>query len=420
MEKIKYLIIGGGISGLSLARELGSDYIIVDKESSLGGLCRTHYVKDFVWDYAGHFFHFTNDKLKKLFEDSYNKSDIVLCKKNTKIYFDGYYIDYPFQKNIHQLKKDDFIQCLYYLYFRENKTSYANFLEMLYGKFGKGITDKFLKPYNEKLYACHLNDLDVDSMGRFFPYADIDGIIKNMMFPDNESYNENFRYPKMGAQSFIDILQSKINDENVRLKTTVESIDIKNKVAFLNNQEIKFDYLINTAPFDEFVKLYNPKLDRKVLSANKVLVFNIGFNDKTNIGDVHWIYFPSKEYVFYRVGFYDNILASARGSIYVEIGFDREETLSNEEIEKLFARVLKDLKNTGVISNQKVDAYEALVINPGYVHITKESNSFVARELMTLKLSNIYSIGRYGRWTYCSMEDCILDAIRLSEILKSD
>ena len=51
---------------------------------------------------------------------------------------------------------------------------------MLYGKFGKSIVEKFLKPYNEKLYATDLRNLDVDAMGRFFPYADKEAIINNM------------------------------------------------------------------------------------------------------------------------------------------------------------------------------------------------------------------------------------------------
>ena len=42
---------------------------------------------------------------------------------------------------------------------------------MLYQKFGKSIAENFLIPYNEKLYACDLDELDEESMGRFFPYA---------------------------------------------------------------------------------------------------------------------------------------------------------------------------------------------------------------------------------------------------------
>ena len=45
----------------------------------------------------------------------------------------------------------------------------SNFKEMLYARFGRGIAEKFLIPYNEKLYACDLGALDSDAMGRFFP-----------------------------------------------------------------------------------------------------------------------------------------------------------------------------------------------------------------------------------------------------------
>ena len=83
----------------------------------------------------------------------------------------------------------DFINCLYDLYFRQEKNKYENFEEMLYGKFGKSITEMFLKPYNEKLYACKLNILDADAMGRFFPYADFKEIIFNMRQKDKTSYN---------------------------------------------------------------------------------------------------------------------------------------------------------------------------------------------------------------------------------------
>ena len=58
---------------------------------------------------------------------------------------------------------------------------------MLYGKFGKSITEMFLKPYNEKLYACDLTKLDKDAMGRIFPNADIKAIINNMKDSKNTS-----------------------------------------------------------------------------------------------------------------------------------------------------------------------------------------------------------------------------------------
>ena len=121
-----------------------------------------------------------HSEIKEKFLNVIPKEDIIYQDKCTKILYKNDLIDYPFQTNIHQLEKQEFIDCLYDLFNKEEKDKYDNFLDMLYGKFGKSITEKFLKPYNEKLYAVDLKELDVDAMGRFFPYANIKDIINNM------------------------------------------------------------------------------------------------------------------------------------------------------------------------------------------------------------------------------------------------
>ena len=40
-ENVKYLIIGGGISGLTAADYLKKDYLLLEKEMEVGGYCRT-------------------------------------------------------------------------------------------------------------------------------------------------------------------------------------------------------------------------------------------------------------------------------------------------------------------------------------------------------------------------------------------
>ena len=111
MKKTKYLIIGAGLSGITLARYLEKDYLIVEKENEPGGFCRTIRKKDFVWDYAGHFFHFKTDEFKELFKKLMDPKDIIYNEKCTKILYKNKLIDYPFQTNIHQLDKEDFIRC---------------------------------------------------------------------------------------------------------------------------------------------------------------------------------------------------------------------------------------------------------------------------------------------------------------------
>ena len=410
MTKVKYLILGAGISGLSFANYLDSkDYIILEKENEPGGLCRTHKIDEYVWDYAGHFFHFKNEDSKNFFKPTLNNEKCVEQIKTTKIYFKNNYIDYPFQKNNHQLEKEDFIDCLYYLFFKNEKEDYSSFKDMLFGKFGKGICERFLIPYNEKLYACDLDYLDKDAMGRFFPYANIEDIIKNMKNKSNSSYNDTFIYPINGAQTVISYLMSKLEKSNVHLNEEVIDIDVTNKIVKTKNETYKFEYLINSIPFNIFNKLCNG--EELELSWNRVLVFNIGFDlpaiDKT----IHWIYFPEKEYNFYRVGFYNNILKKEKLSIYVEIGFNKDEPIN---IDEQYQKTLENLKKCGIIENHKVVAKESILMDPAYVHISNKSNEDVSKVIEKLSQNNVYTIGRYGSWTYSSMEDCYMQAKNLA------
>ena len=418
MNKIntKYLIIGAGISGLMFANCKKDDYLIVEKESEIGGYCRTIYQDGFIWDYAGHFFHFKTDEMKKFFMDNMKDEKLINQVKNTKIYYKGNLIDYPFQTNIHQLEKQEFIDCLYDLYNKSEKENYDSFLDMLYGKFGKSIVEKFLKPYNEKLYACDLNLLDKEAMGRFFPYANINQIINNMKEANNASYNNTFMYPENGAMSFLSKLYNNLDKTRVKLKTSIVSINYEKKIAITSNdEEIQYEYLINTIPLNHFLKLTESNEDKKLndnLSYNKVLVFNLGFEKKSDF-DEHWIYFPDKEINFYRVGFYDNILNSDRLSMYIEIGYNKDD--DNIDIEDQLRKTIENLKKVGIVKDNKLVSYSTILMDPAYVHIQTKTNEQVESWKEKRKNDYVFSIGRYGGWTYCSMEDAMIAAKTLAE-----
>ena len=418
--KTKYLIIGAGISGLTFASYCKKNYLIIEKDSEVGGYCKTHYNKDYVWDYAGHFFHFKTDEFKKKFIDSLDKNDFVTQDKKTFIYFDDKLIDFPFQTHIHELSKDKFIDCLYDLFNKEEKENYDNFLDMLYGKFGKSITEMFLKPYNEKLYAVDLTKLDKDAMGRFFPYADIKAIIDNMKQNKVNSYNNTFMYPKKGAQVIIDVLMKDIDENKILLNSVIQSINLEDKKVILTDgTEIYYEYLINSMPFDKFLKLTNNKeyIDfSNELTYNKVLVFNLGFNKKSKYNDHHWLYFPDKNINFYRVGFYDNILGADKLSMYIEIGYPKDAVITDEDINRQLSLTLDNLKKCGIIDDTfSLEAYESIVMDPAYVHIDAQNDLKVRKIMKDLANKNVYSVGRYGAWTYCSMEDCMVEAKELSE-----
>lgn len=406
------LIVGAGISGLAYAAALPhDDYLIVEKENQIGGYCKTVYKDDYVWDYSGHFFHFQRPNIRDFVIGLMAKEEILKVFKNTQIYYNGILVDYPFQMNIHQLEKDEFIDCLYDL-FDVQETNFETFKTMLYTKFGKSIAEKFLIPYNEKLYATDLNKLDVDAMGRFFPFANKEEIILNFKKEQNLSYNSFFLYPKKGAIKIIDSIATHVDKDKISLGEYLISVDLSSQIAQTNKRTIKYDNLVSSIPFPFLLDACKVNYDVNTYSWNKVLVFNLGFDKKGNDIKNNWIYFPDSEYVFYRVGFYDNIIGQNKMSLYVEIGFNHLDDVIIDE--KLYLdRVLNDLMKVGIVTDHKLIAHCSVLMDPAYVHITKESEKDKVDKMNLLNSKSVYSIGRYGEWKYCSLEDNIYDAFKL-------
>lgn len=402
------VIIGAGITGLCYAMFSNNpNYIILEKEPEIGGYCRTIKRNGFVWDYSGHFFHFRDSYIRDLILSGI-KDNMLTLDKHTRIKYKDIFVDYPFQKNIHQLSKAELIDCLYDL-FTERNDEYSNFQEMLYSKFGKSIAEKFLIPYNEKLYACNLNDLDKDAMGRFFPYAEREEIIRNFKVNNNTSYNDKFLYPQNGAMEYVKSVYNKIDKSRILLNTQVDHISIsESKITLSTGEEINYDRLISTIPFPELLRISNTEYDPSVYTWNKVLVFNLGFDVKGNDTVDHWLYFPEKKYCFYRVGFYDNILNQGCMSLYVELGFDKNDLINPSE---WLGRVISDLRKAEIVRpDQTLVDYESIIMDPAYVHINSRSIVDVAAKKKELAKYHVYSIGRYGSWCYCSIEDNIKEA----------
>jgi protoporphyrinogen oxidase len=397
MKQTDILIIGGGVTGLSLASFLKSkDYLLIEKDDSLGGYCKTTISGDYIWDYSGHFFHFRNEEIKNYVLSEID-CELLEVNKITDIDYKGQIIDFPFQHNISQLNKEEYEECLNDLNTCgvEDKTTFKSYVR---STLGNGICDKFIIPYNEKLYACDLDKLEFDSMGRFFPKRN-----------NNNSYNDTFIYPVKGSYEYIKSILKRVDESKIQLNTEVIDIDLKNKIVKTNNGEIKFNKLVSTLPFDKLLKITNQPSE---LSSNKVVVFNLGFDKGSDI-KTHWRYFPNDE-IFYRVGFYNNILGQEKLSLYVEIGLEKTDTFDQVE---LLNTVLTDLRKSKVITDHNLIDYQFLMMNPAYVHITEKSKNTYQGWCKKYNPQKIFSIGRYGEWTYCSIEDNIIKAKEISDYL---
>jgi protoporphyrinogen oxidase len=426
---VDVLVIGAGVSGLGFANWLAGEaaargaaapsVLVVEAEDEPGGYCRTVVQDGFVWDYSGHFFHFRHPEIEAWLRARMPGQEVKTVRRQSRIRYAGVDVDFPFQKNIHQLPRQDFIDCLHDLYFAGSGVPAddaaagappGSFAAMLYARFGRSIAEKFLIPYNEKLYATDLGGLDQDAMGRFFPHADVAAIIRNMKAPDNAGYNATFTYPAGGAVQYVHALMRDLPDGAVALGERVVAIDPARRVATTTRREIGWKRVVSSAPLPALARLCGAAFDEAAFSWNAVLVFNLGFDRKGPAG-VHWMYFPDRARSFYRVGWYDNILGGDRMSLYVEIGAPAG---ARWDVDEMRARVLADLAAEGIVAGHQLVSWHSVVLDPAYVHITKPSIAETQRLRAELGAAGVHPVGRYGGWTYCSIEDNLVETRALA------
>jgi len=423
VEAADIVVIGAGASGLSFAnwyRQLhpAATVLVLEADAEPGGYCKTVVQGGFVWDYSGHFFHFKDPSIEQWLRERMPGQEIRTVVKKSTIRYAGLDIDFPFQKNIHQLPRDEFLECLVDLYFRPTGDAPTSFGEMLYQRLGTSITEKFLRPYNEKLYAVDLERLDPDAMGRFFPHADIADIIANMRpkppgTVGDGGYNATFTYPAGGAIQYINALLADLPADTVCCGEPVTQIDLGAREVVTPKRRIRFGKVVSSAPLPALARMAGMVHDASVFTSNKVLIWNLGFDRKGPRG-VHWMYFPDRTLSFYRVGFYDNIFDTDRMSLYVEIGATHNAAVDEPALRE---RVLRDLVREGIVDGHQLLEHHHVVLDPAYVHITKASLAETQRVRDGLALAGVHSVGRYGGWTYCSIEDNMLETRALARTI---
>ena len=108
-------ILGGGLSGITLARILhgrGEDVFVLEAEQAIGGLCRSRNDAGFCFDTGGSHIIFSRDRevldfmLSVLGE---NRDERV---RNTRIFYKDRYVKYPFENGLSDLPKEDRYFCL--------------------------------------------------------------------------------------------------------------------------------------------------------------------------------------------------------------------------------------------------------------------------------------------------------------------
>jgi protoporphyrinogen oxidase len=418
-------ILGAGLAGLSLGYFLrGEEIEILEKNSIYGGLLRSVEEDGFTFDCSGGHIIFSKDErilgfIKKLLRGNFLKR-----RRNTKIYYRGRYIKYPFENGLWELPLRERYECLFS--FVENKIRIAkgelqeprNFREWLYYNYGRGIAERYLIPYNRKIWKHKLEEISCEWVHGRIPSPPIQDVIKSSLGIETEGYTHqlNFIYPARGGIFSLAKALAKPNERKIQLNFHIKKIRKAGNGWIVSGDEDERFYstIISTIPLPELINLLDApekvKDAASMLKYNSLLTIMVGVDGKIN--EYSWLYFPGRE-IFHKVSFPSNYseLAAPPGksSLIAEITYRREDG-------RIVEKAMRDLEK--IIERERIcytkifrTKYAYIIYDFGY-----RRNVDIIKKFLSKK--GIKICGRFAEWEYLNMDACIKRAKILAHDIK--
>jgi len=417
-------ILGAGLAGLSTAYHLKNrDYIIFEKDSHPGGLCKSFLMKGYTFDYAPHIFFTRNEYVKSLVNNLLGDNIATKIRK-AFIYIYGTHVEYPFEANLAGLPQNVIDECISgAMRAKENPREYHNFYEWIVNVLGEGVGKHYMIPYNQKIWKYDLKKMDYHWIAGRVPSPNIEEMKKGASGIQDKAFGPNatFSYPIKGGigaipNSFVPHIKNlKCNAEviNIRVRKNEIIISIRENEKI---KEYKFEKIFSSIPLPELFKIIEDvpndilKLSRKLVH-NSLLFAAIGV-DRPNITDKHWLYFPEKDYIFHRLSFPMNLSEKTtppkKSSIMIEVTFPMNDTINIEKSKEL---IHSGLINANLIKEKDtLEVFYTEIVKYAYVIYDLDHKKNVPKILEYLTANNIIPVGRFAQWEYINMDKTILNA----------
>lgn len=286
-----------------------------------------------------------------------------------------------------------------------------NFEEFIYKVWGAGIAKHFAIPYNKKLWAVPLSEMETSWLGGRVPLPDLEELIEGALHPAPKPMGPNavFGYPLRGGfQALMDGFLPHLTGE-LRLETRVTAVSPSRRTITLDNgEELEYEHLISTMPLPILVKLMGREAPPEIQAAAaglrhvSVRCVNLGIG-RENLTEKHWIYYP-EDTVFHRIFVQGNASPHCNPpggfGLTCEITYSEYKKLPADG-DALIQRCIDDCRKVGIfneddpiwVANQ-VDMPHAYVV---YDHARKQNVDTIRQWLST---RDIVLSGRYSEWEY--------------------
>lgn len=424
---MKIGILGGGLSGLALGYFLRHEYEILEQESECGGLCRSFEKNGFTYDQGGHII-FSKDREILNLELQLLADNVHQRYRNNKIWYKNRFVKYPFENGLHALDKEDIFDCLYH-YLKDEYPEPTNLEEWCYATFGKGIAERYLLPYNHKIWNIHPTQMGLEWVDRI-PKPPLEDVLKSAIGIETEGYAHqlHFYYPQRGGiQSLVQAFEREVG--SVRRSFAVQEVRRENGswVVASGTESRLYDLVVSTIPVIDLVAMsyeVPEEVQRAVgnLRYNSLIVILIGLS-KPDVGDLTALYVPDPDCLAHRLCFNKyfsgDLVPEGCSSIIGEISVNPGDGVYEMSDSQLTEQLISWLCKEGFI--QPGDVCETDVRRIKYAYpvydLDYTANTTIVRRWY--EEVGIRPLGRFAEFIYINMDACIRNAKNLAEELNS-
>jgi len=417
---VRLITLGCGWAGVLVAGRWGG--LCIDKDVEVGGLLKSVAVDGFTIDVGGTHVIFSRDRevLGEMLD--LLGGNVWAVERRAFVLLGGLFVPYPLENGLYVLPPEERAEALVSfleVYMSMGEGWRPRSFEEWVRAFGKWIAEKYLIPYNEKIWKRPLSEIDVDwvyTPGRL-PVPDWRAVAKAAAGVPTVGYVENakFYYPlRGGIQALYNAARKRAEERGARFVQgePVESVVVKGGVVVVNGK-YNAERVVSTIPLPELIEALEPNDELKEYATrfdyNSVAVVAVAVGKEAP--DVHWVYVPDRDVVFHRYVWLSN---------YSPYNAPRGKSLLLAEVtlppgqaagEWLVDRVVRGLARLGVVEEKDVLFAKAWFHKYGYpIHRigTAPAREFVIRRLAQM---GIATVGRWGTWKYLNM-DMVLKQVK--------
>jgi N,N'-diacetyllegionaminate synthase len=411
----KAIILGAGPIGLITAWKLlenGWAVEVYEKDSLVGGTCKTWKWGEFLIDTGPHIYHTPDKELAKFWEsefgDLFVKGDFW-CKNVKGENFNEYW-DYPLSwESISRYPRELKEMILGELknLSIEGKARAKNYTEYMNAQVGQTLREMFFNKYPEKIWGISTDEMTPEWAPKRIEFRQ-----KVTPFYHNQ-WNAVGKY---GTGCIFERIREKVIALNGKINTGWETCGLSydathiTEIEFINGKRISVgrdDVVISSMPITFLAELlgYSSKLQFRAIRT----VYLAYRRESILPKDIHWFYYDSRKLYFHRLTEPKKLtrFVAPEDKTYLtaEITCSKNDEIFSMDDDELINKVAEQVEMTGLAGRKELIAAQTHREDYVYPLQYRGYQEELARTKSAIsKFQQIYSLGTGGEFHYSDIQ----------------